>query len=199
MQVEPRALEGATPLDDCSGLKLSWVYDHSQLDAVEADNIRLAMNKYLRKKRYPFPGWFKTSHINKVHKEMFGKVWTWAGKFRKSVKSIGVAPYKIPVEMAHLEADMAFWALENSFSPLEIAARVHHRLVWIHPYENGNGRHGRFIGDMVFLTLGQEKVMWPGLAENGQERRLYIQALKDADVGDFIALIEFMKRYKFSD
>jgi Fic family protein len=69
---------------------------------------------------------------------------------------------------------------------------VHHRLVWIHPYENGNGRHGRFIADMVLSALEYKHTVWPTLADNGNERNAYIQALKNADGGDFTALIEFL-------
>jgi Fic-DOC domain mobile mystery protein B len=175
---------------------VSWVYDHAQLDAVEADNIRLAAGKYLEKKRYSFPKWFTVFHINQVHKAMFNKVWTWAGKYRQTLKSIGVVPYKIQLEMANLWEDIKFWGQENSFDPTETAARVHHRLVWIHPYENGNGRHGRFIGDMVLRAFGYERIVWPKLADSNEERNVYIQALKDADRGDFTALINFLVRHR---
>lgn len=188
-------VSGATPLDDISGLKLSWVDSREKLDAVEADNIRMAINKYLGRKRYPFPQWFTVSHINQIHRAMFGNVWDWAGKYRRTNKSVGVAPHRISTEMAKLEEDMRFWGQEKSFDCLEMAARVHHRLVWIHPYENGNGRLGRFIGDMVLSSFGYERVAWPRLNDSGKERNLYIQAMKDADEGDFSALLTFLTHH----
>lgn len=108
---------------------------------------------------------------------------------------MGVDPYKIQLEMAILEEDIQFWGQQQSFDPMEMSARIHHRLVWIHPYENGNGRHGRFIGDMVLRAFGHESIMWPNLVENGDVRKVYVQSLKDADQGDFTALIVFLKRY----
>ncbi len=188
-------VEGATPLDDISGLKLSWVNTQRQLDGVEAENIRLAQNLYLGKKRSPMPQWFTKKHIDLIHKAMFGKVWSWAGKYRKTEKSVGVQAYKIPFEMAMLENDIRFWC-EGSFTPIEISARVHHRLVWIHPYENGNGRHARFIGDMVLKSLDERIVLWPSLNDHGQERQLYIQALKEADHGDFAPLILLLSNHQ---
>lgn len=188
-------VEGATPLDDISGLKLNWVDTREKLDAAEADNIRLAANKYLGRKDYPFPQWFTVAHINLVHKVMFGKVWVWAGRYRQTVKSVGVKPYKISIEMTNLEGDMNFWGKEKSFDPFETSARVHHRLVWIHPYENGNGRHGRLIGDMVLRAFGHGLVVWPRLNDSGKERNIYIQALKEADDGDFTALVKFLKNH----
>jgi Fic-DOC domain mobile mystery protein B len=185
-------ISGATPLDDISGLKLSWVDSREKLDAAEADNIRLAINKYLSRKRYAFPMWFTVSHINQVHKLMFSKTWQWAGQYRKTYKSVGIQPYKISVEMLKLEEDIRFWGDKKSYSPLETAARVHHRLVWIHPYENGNGRHARMIGDMVLRAFGHPYIAWPGLNEHGNERKLYIQALKEADHGDILPLLEFL-------
>lgn len=187
---------GTTPLTDYSGLKLSWVSTHAQLNAVEADNIRLAMNKYLEKRKYPFPQWFTIIHLNLVHKMMFDRVWTWAGCYRQSVKNIGVLPYKIPIEMRQLEEDIKFWGNEKSLHPIEIATRLHYRLVWIHPFENGNGRHGRLISDMVLRAFGEKAISWPRLNDNGKERDLYIQMLKGADQGDFSGLIAFFKRHQ---
>lgn len=84
MPIESRQIEGTTPLDDYSDLKVTWVYSHSQLDALEAENIRLAGDKYLGKRRYPFPKWFSVGHINQVHKTMFNQVWKWAGIYSEN-------------------------------------------------------------------------------------------------------------------
>lgn len=91
--------------------------------------------------------------------------------------------------------DIKYRGQASPLDPIEIAARVHHRLVWIHPYENGNGRHGRYIGDMVLRAFGLSQVSWPRLNDNGKERKRYIQALQEADTGDFTPLIAFLKQY----
>jgi len=192
MPIKLQNLEGATPLDDISGLKITWIQTQDQLNAVEADNIRLAKTKYLSNKRFAFPKWFSVSHINLIHKAMFGKVWKWAGKYRSAEKNVGVSPFTIPIELRQLEEDMLFWGQEKSFEPIETAARIHHRLVYIHPYENGNGRHGRLVGDMVLRALGHNPILWPRISDSGKKRDLYIQGLKDADDSDFTALIAFL-------
>ena len=185
--------KGATPLDDYSGLKTSWVQTREQLDLVEAENIQSILRKYLGARKYPFPRWFTVVHFNQVHREMFGKVWTWAGKYRKTIKSIGIAPYKIIVEMKQLEEDSHYWGNNNEFSAIEIAARIHHRLVWIHPYENGNGRHARLIGDMVLSSLKHSYPLWPTLNENGEERERYLHALREADRHNFHPLEKLLQ------
>lgn len=187
---------GTTPLDDYSGLKKDWIQTRPQLDAAEAANILQAMGKFLGKKKYPFPRWFTVKHLNAVHKEMFGKVWTWAGLYRKTDKSIGISPYRIPVEMGNLEKDLLFFSQkESQFDPIEISARTHHRLVWIHPYENGNGRHARLIGDMILSFYGYRYPQWPHLISNGEEREQYLRTLREADNGNFSSLMRCLIKY----
>ena len=186
--------DGSTPLEDESGLRLKWIKNQNQLNQVEAENINIAYGKYLEGPKRAFPKWFTIQHIDLVHKTMFGKVWSWAGKYRKTEKSIGMPVYQIPTELKKLEQDMEDWERRN-WDPIEISARVHHRLVWIHPYENGNGRHGRFVGDMILHAFKYAFPIWPKIAENGNEREVYIQALKEADQGSFDFLMQYLVRY----
>ena len=69
---------------------------------------------------------------------------------------------------------------------------MHHRLVWIHPYENGNGRHARLIGDMILCALGYSYTKWPALANRGDERDRYLAALREADKHDYSALENYI-------
>jgi Fic-DOC domain mobile mystery protein B len=186
--------EGSTPLDDESGLKLRWIKNQDQLNKAEAENINIAYGKYLEGPRRSFPQWFNIKNVDLVHKTMFGKVWQWAGKYRRTEKSIGVSAYQISYQLKILEKDMEDWAQRN-WDPVEVASKVHHRLVWIHPYENGNGRHGRFIGDMVLHSFKYAYPIWPKLAENGNERNIYITALKEADQGSFDLLMQYLVRH----
>ena len=94
--------------------------------------------------------------------------------------------------MHKLIDDLAFWA--KAWVPLEIAVRAHHRLAWIHPYENGNGRHARFIGDMILHSLGYPYPIWPTHHESGA-RKTYLQAMREADKGDFFLLIDYFIQY----
>ena len=126
---------------------------------------------------------------------MFGKVWKWAGAYRTSNTSIGIKPSLIPyrlVEMCHEVNSWLQYPVDLTF--LEMAARVHHRLVFIHPFENGNGRFSRLIADRFLLFFKCSYPMWPGLLhKEGSSRKDYIQTLKSANKGDYEPLISFME------
>jgi Fic-DOC domain mobile mystery protein B len=98
-----------------------------------------------------------------LHKRLFGDVWDWAGKFRKTGKNIGIDPIDIPVELRTLMGDARYWADHNTCPPSEAAVRLHHRLVKIHPFANGNGRHARIMADTVLSRVyGAEPIDWAG-------------------------------------
>lgn len=188
-------IEGQTPLDDISGLKIAWIKTKTHLDVIEANSIRKAINIYLGKKRHTFPKWFTVKNINGVHRKMFGDVWQWAGKYRRTEKSIGVDAYKIQEEMKKLEDDILFWA-SMKWDPIEISAHVHHRLVWIHPYENGNGRLGRLIGDVLLHAQNYRYPIWPNdIGEHGKKRKDYLHALREADERNFTPLGALLVKY----
>ncbi|MCH9627914.1 MAG: hypothetical protein S4CHLAM2_15620 [Chlamydiales bacterium] len=192
---------GATPLGDCSGLIPKWVYSLGDLNRVEAENIAHAQRKYL-KQRVPKPlEWFKIEKLKKIHQDMFGNVWDWAGRYRQSVTSIGIKPALIPSRLAEFCAEVTSWShcpVELTF--VEKAARIHHQLVLIHPFENGNGRFSRLIADRFLLAWRCHHPMWPGdLNQEGRARKKYIQALKSADGGNYQLLIKFMQELGADD
>lgn len=189
--------EGATPINDCSGLIPQWVQNLKDLNRIEAENILDAQKKYLKQRIKNPKTWFYPERFKQIHKDMFGKVWSWAGTYRKNVTSIGVKPAFIPFQLAEFSAEVASY-LENPTNNniLEISAKIHHRLVYIHPFENGNGRFSRLVADRFLLSLKWDHPIWPSnLNHVSSERKEYIQALKDADFGNFEPLIAIMKRY----
>lgn len=186
---------GATALNDYSGLKIKWVKTLDDLNRVEAENIFQAKKKYLKKVNTNISSWFNVSQLKKIHHDMFCDVWDWAGKFRKSVTSIGIKPYLISNQFGELCADIKAWSNKNSvvdLNFLEQAARVHHRLVFIHPFENGNGRFSRLIADRYLINCGCSHPNWPYLQDEGELRNEYIKSLKEADKGNYKHLIKFM-------
>lgn len=193
--------EGATPIADCSDLIPVWVHNLNDLNRVEAENIMQAQQKYLRRPSNDLKDWFQAGELKAIHRAMFGNVWRWAGVYRKSITSIGISPTLIPIRLAELCFEVVSWfqhPVELTF--VEMAARIHHRLVFIHPFENGNGRFSRLIADRFLLALRCPHPIWPiHLNQEGLERKDYIQTLKSADKGDFIPLINFMKRLGASD
>lgn len=195
-----KPIDNATPLDDISGLKLpsDKVYTLKEIYVAEANNIALATLKYLSappsKKVAPFSyEWLST-----LHEEMFGKVWEWAGKFRHVELSIGIKAYKVPVALKELSNDIAYWEAHRTFDIYETAARIHHRAVHIHPFQNGNGRWSRMLANIYLRQNGSMPVKWQEdlLSNVNPKRDEYIHALKEADNGDYTKLIE-MHRHTY--
>lgn len=188
-----KRIDGATPLDDVSGLKLpkNRSYTLKEIYEKEAQNIANATLKYLSaspsKKEAPFSyGWMMD-----LHKEMFGDVWEWAGQLRKIELSIGIKAYLVPMELKKLCDDIEFWEKNKTYDVFETAARIHHRAVQIHPFQNGNGRWSRMLANIYLRQHGKMPVLWQEdlLAAENPKRDEYIKALKKADNSDYYDLI----------
>jgi Fic-DOC domain mobile mystery protein B len=189
-------LEGATPIDDASGLIPKGIRTQGDLNRVEAENIFAAQKKYLRGKIDIPALWFNVETLKLIHFTMFNHVWTWAGVFRKTaIEPIGVEPYLIPIQLGEFCREVCFWSSEPvDLSFLEQAARVHHRLVFIHPFKNGNGRFSRLVSDRYLIACGCSHPNWPYLQDShDQERSAYIQTLRAADGGDYDPLLCLMR------
>lgn len=179
--------DGATPLgpDDLVGLIPTWVIGRSDLNEAEQINIVEAM-RWAFGRTWTVDVLLTEAAIRRLHQRMFSDVWTWAGKPRLRETSIGVAPSQISVQLRDLLADTRFQvehAEDTEAVADEIAIRFHHRLVSIHPFPNGNGRHARLAADLLVGTLGGRRFTW-GSAEmvgDGEARREYLRALRVAD------------------
>lgn len=127
---------------------------------------------------------------------MFGQVWGWAGTYRQTEKSIGVDPVQVPVQLRVLLGDAQFWVDNGTYDPIEAAVRFHHRLVYIHPFPNGNGRFARFMADALLEKLYKnDAINWYGgsdLQQMNERRKAYIDALRAADAGDYVPLLTFV-------
>lgn len=185
--------EGATPLepDELKDLVPTHITTQEQLNAWEQANILMALRWAKRKKNI-----ISIDFIKNVHKHMFNETWKWAGNFRRSEKNIGIDWHKIPVELQKLCDDTAYQLKHHSFSSDEIAVRFHHRLVWIHPFPNGNGRHARLMADLLIVQQRKPPFSWgmhQDLTQSSDIRKEYIKALKEADHGDYKALMLFAR------
>lgn len=188
--------EGATPLDpeEKEGLKLSHITNREELDAWEQRNIQKAL--IWIKRRREKGNILNEAFLCELHRRMFGDVWKWAGKFRRTNKNIGVDWHNIAVEVRALLDEERYWVQNNTYSSDEIAFRFHHRLVAIHPFPNGNGRHSRLMTDVLITEiLNAEMFSWGtrNLIDNGDERKKYINALKAADDHNYDLLREFVR------
>ena len=187
--------DGATPLDpdELEGLKFSHIETRDELDQLEQQNIQEGYNWLARQRKYK--DFISEDFLKALHEKLFGSVWSWAGQFRSSEKSIGIDPIHIPVELRNLLDDVKFWIENNTYSREEFAARFHHRLVKVHPFPNGNGRHARIMTDVILeKVLGVAPVNWGAtpLEKDSEHRQKYIQALRAADNNDYRQLLEFV-------
>lgn len=186
--------EGATPLnpDETEGLRHKHITTRSELDHLEQANIVDGL-RWLEK--YSSTDLLSQEFVKELHAQLFGEVWQWAGKFRTTEKNIGVEPSHIPVQLRILLDDLRFWLEHQTYGAAEAALRFHHRLVFIHLFPNGNGRHARIMADAVLTKIckvapidwsrGQE------LQVPNERRREYINALRAADRGDVMPLLRF--------
>jgi Fic-DOC domain mobile mystery protein B len=187
--------DGATPLDpdESEGLVPDHISTRGELNAWEQLNI-VKGAEWIRDK-VAIQDILTPDTVRELHRQMFSDTWTWAGRVRKSLKNIGVAPEAISEQLHNLLADVAYWIEHQTYSTDEIGCRFHHRLVAIHPFPNGNGRHARVITDALLRTVGVVPFSWgSGSIDNpGVVRERYISSLRDADGGDYSALIRFVR------
>ena len=187
--------DGATPLNsnELEGLKYPHIETRGELDQLEQQNIQEGYNWLKRQRK--FKDFISEEFVIELHKQLFGSVWSWAGSFRNSDKNIGIDHLYIGVELRDLLEDARYWVEHGTYNNEEFAARFHHRLVKIHPFPNGNGRHARIMTDVILeKVLGISPVNWgaSALDNDGEHRQRYIQALRAADNNDYQSLIEFV-------
>ncbi len=189
--------DGQFPLEEeeKEDLLIKTVTTQTELDELEQLNIEKAVAWTIGKKFKPATI-FTEKFIKKVHKQMFGDVWKWAGKFRKSAKNIGVAWVEIAVEVKYLLDDTKYWIENKTYSPHEIAIRFKHRLVKIHCFPNGNGRHSRLMADIIIESVFNKDVFpWhsSNMVKPDETRKEYIAAIRAGDRGNIQPLIEFAR------
>jgi len=188
---------GQTPIDEeeKDDLLIRTISTREELDEFEQANILEAIVWSVRITHH-LSTVLSVDFIKELHKRMFSHVWSWAGSFRKTNKNIGVDKYLIEQELHKLLDDCRFWIENRVYSEDEIAVRYKHRMVSIHPFPNGNGRHSRICGDiLVTQVLHQEVFTWGGRDVNlsGEARNNYLSALSQADKGDMSQLIKFAR------
>ncbi len=197
MEMNFRYEEGQTPIDEDEkrGLKIKSLSTMGELDEFEQQNIENAMQWSYGRSFRPD----KVLHvvfIQDVHRRMFGDVWKWAGQFRRSDKNIGIPYYLVRQALQMLLDDCRYWISNHSFSSAEIAIHFKHRLVSIHLFPNGNGRHSRLMADILLKALDSDQLFTWGSRSlrRGEDRSEYLKALRQADNGNIGPLIEFSQK-----
>ncbi len=184
----------ATQLDpeERNGLLQSWITTRADLNAAEKDNIDAGAAWAYRRRRSDMLG---IEFATALHKHMFNQVWSWAGTFRRTDRNIGIAAHLIGQETAQLFDDVRYWLDNDTYAPDETAVRLHHRLVFVHPFPNGNGRHARLMADLLIRRMGAEAFSWGSGSHHdlSELRSTYIDALRRADQHDYATLVAFAR------
>jgi Fic-DOC domain mobile mystery protein B len=189
--------DDATPLapEERDGLLQTWITHRRDLNEAEQENILKGAAWARRSRGLTAEGLLNDAFSRTLHKRMFGEVWKWAGTYRQTERNIGIDAYRISAELAAMFDDVRYWVEHKTFPADEIAIRLHHRLVAIHPFPNGNGRHARLMADLLIERLGGVHFSWGGgsLADVGELRRQYVAALRAADNHDIGPLLAFSR------
>ncbi len=190
-------IAGQTPLDEEEkrGL-IPNLITREDLNAFEQENILEARQWVMQKTTLSKLDVWTEKFLLNLHKRMFGHVWKWAGTFRKTNKNIGVDRLCIITELHQLLGDAQYWLEHQTYPISDLAVIFHHRLVKIHLFPNGNGRHARMCADVIVAKFNGEKLSWGGnsnLTKPDDLRTRYIAALRDADVGDYQPLLAFAR------
>ena len=185
--------DDATPLteEEKRGLIPAQITYRRELNEAEQENIVRAQDWALNRPRDPVSEKF----VKDLHGRMLGDVWRSAGAFRTSERNLGIPFYEIPVALRQLLDDTRAWIEYKAYPPDEIAVRFHYRLVRIHAFPNGNGRHARLTADLLVMRLGGERFSWgrANLQDAGAVRKRYITALEAADNHDIGPLLAFAR------
>jgi Fic-DOC domain mobile mystery protein B len=190
-------LEGQTPLDEDEkeGLLIETITTRGELDEFEQLGVEKAVEWTLRRK-LSLQQILTEDFIKELHRKMFDNVWRWAGEIRITNKNLGVDKFSIGVEIKKLLDDCKYWIDRKTFSEDEIAVRFSHRIVSIHPFANGNGRHSRLIADiLVHNGLSRPIFSWGSrnLVKHGEARTHYLAALRKADKNNYSPLVQFAR------
>lgn len=187
--------DGSTSLtdDELIGLRIRPIPSRNELNLIELSHIASAMeNPHWQ--ALTTPQLLDDLMLRRLHKEMFGGVWTWGGKYRTTEKNIGCDPIQIAVRVRELCESAKLWF--DGGMPIDKAGcKFHFDLVAIHPFVNGNGRHARLATDLVLTSVGSARFTWGGasLVEASATRSTYISALRAADRGDLAPLLAFVR------
>ncbi len=189
-------IEGATPLEEPIGLLIPGINTVEELNRAEHANITKATSYYFLDKKNIINFKLNLATLYKVHKQMFDEVWEWAGTKRtKETAPVGVPVFKIDEELKQLVDDCNYWIEHKTYKPIEITARLHHKLVFIHPFRNGNGRWSRLVDMIIFYQLAKAYLIWPlDLNKETPFRKDYLKALYEADNGNYKFLISLREK-----
>jgi len=197
MGLDLEYIDGQTPLeeDEKVGLLIPTIATRAELDEFEQQNIEEAM-QWVLSRPLKANTIFTEQFVRNLHQRMYGRVWAWAGEFRKTNKNLGVDKWLIPTTLKALLDDTSYWVKHEVYQPDEIALRFKHRIVSIHCFPNGNGRHSRLMADVIIDKIyGLPVFSWgaKNLVKQSESRSNYLKAVKEADKNNYGQLLLFAR------
>jgi Fic-DOC domain mobile mystery protein B len=168
----------------------------AQLDEVERLSILAARVWAMRPSMLARADLFSEGFVRELHRKMFGRIWRGAGKYRTTARDPGWEAHRIPEGVRMFLDDAEGWLRFSTYPLHEAAVRLHHRMVSMHPWSNGNGRHARLMADIVVAAHGEKPLTWgsrPESADRGSARERYLEAIRSADSGDMGPLLGFAR------
>lgn len=197
MGLEIEYIEGQTPLEEeeKEGLLIQTITTRNELDEFEQQNIEQAIQWTLSRK-IKVDEIFTEDFVKELHRRMYKDVWSWAGKFRMTNKNLGVDRWQIAAALKVTLEDTKYWIENKTYLPNEIAVRLKHRIVSVHCFANGNGRHSRLMADIVIEKIFKMPIFSWGalnLSKESDVRVSYIKAVKAADRGNYNLLLKFAR------
>ncbi len=202
MALTGEMVPGETPLteEDLKGLKFPWVKTRGQLSSVEGPNIVNGKEWALASSSTRMPDMLSIAYMQELHRRILSDVWEWAGEIRAHQLQNDFAS-SVPDIRPHLlglySDAVDYWLKDKSIDPDQFSVMVHHRVVKVHPFRNGNGRHSRVIADLVLEKhFRLQPFTWGGASDLGSgdaNRDQYISALKSADKGEYGPLLKLCR------
>jgi Fic-DOC domain mobile mystery protein B len=189
-----------TPFDG-SGLKIKSIKTRRQLNEAEFESILRVTKKYLMSKPSQKLAPFTFGWLLELHREILGSIWSWAGEIRTTQKNIGVSANIVTAELGVIAIESEKRHSETGDLVIATAAEFHHRAVWVHPFEDGNGRWARLLANIWLMQHDQPVIIWPASDLRDTEspiRGEYIAAMKHADLRNYGPLIDLHKRFSDS-
>lgn len=139
-----------------------------------------------------------TQLLLEIHRIAFSELYDWAGSWRTTTVTVGQLTPPEPANVLQLMyqfVDNLNYKINNASSQqnhIDCLIYAHYEFIRIHPFNNGNGRTGRILMNIVALKFGYKPIEL--YHREGDSRRTYIEAMKSADHGNFEPLTSLIRK-----
>ncbi|XP_004615557.1 protein adenylyltransferase FICD [Sorex araneus] len=164
--------------------------------SLEEQNEVLGMHaamKYVNTTLVSRVGSVTTGDLLEIHRRVLGYVDpVEAGRFRRTQVLVGHHLPPPPQDVARQTDEFVQWLNSEdamNLHPVEFAALAHYKLVYIHPFIDGNGRTSRLLMNLILMQAG-----YPPITIRKEQRAEYYHVLEAANEGDVRPFIRFIAK-----